>query len=60
VRYALSIPIQAPHPRAAVALMEHLFSEAARSRLRAAHIDMLDAPDVKGTGAPAALGRVQH
>jgi molybdate/tungstate transport system substrate-binding protein len=55
VRYALSIPLRAPHPRAALAVTEDVLSDGARSRFRAAHIDMLDSIDVKGTQVPASL-----
>jgi molybdate/tungstate transport system substrate-binding protein len=55
VTYALSIPRQAPHPVRALALVAYLTTGAARAQLRAAHINMLDAPIVTGTGAPAFL-----
>ena len=57
VAYALSIPRQAPHPAAALTLLEYLMTGPARAQLRAAHINMLDAPIVTGTGAPAFLTR---
>jgi molybdate/tungstate transport system substrate-binding protein len=60
VRYALSIPLQAPHPRAALAVMNDLLSDSARARFRAAHIDMLDTVDVHGTQAPPTLARVRR
>ena len=52
VTYALSIPSQAPHPGAATAALEYLMSDSVRAKLRAAHIDMLDAPIVTGMGGP--------
>jgi molybdate/tungstate transport system substrate-binding protein len=55
VTYGLSIPLRAPHPHAAAALLDDLMSDQARARFRAAHIDMLDAPEIKGAGAPASL-----
>jgi molybdate/tungstate transport system substrate-binding protein len=55
VTYALSIPVQAPHRRAAEALAGFLETPATIARLRAAFVDMMDRPDVHGTGAPAAF-----
>ncbi len=55
ITYALSIPRQAPHPAAAARFLEYLMTADVRARLRAAHIDMLDTPIVKGSGAPAFL-----
>ena len=57
ITYALSIPRLAPHPAAALKLLEYLFSDSVRVKLRAAHIDMLDAPMVTGTGAPSFFSR---
>jgi ABC-type molybdate transport system substrate-binding protein len=55
VTYALSVPMQAPHPGAAEALVEYLDSPAAIAQLRAAFVDMMDRPEIHGTGAPSAL-----
>jgi molybdate/tungstate transport system substrate-binding protein len=55
VTYAASIPRQAPHPVTASKLLEYLLSEDVAEKLRASHIDMLGAPIVSGTGAPAFL-----
>jgi len=60
VRYALSIPLQAPHPRAALAVTEDVLSDAARARFRAAHIDMLETPVMNGTQAPPSLARLHR
>jgi molybdate/tungstate transport system substrate-binding protein len=57
VTYALSIPTAAPHPHAASAVLEFILSDSVRQHLRAAHIDMFDAPVVNGSGAPASLSR---
>jgi tungstate ABC transporter binding protein WtpA len=57
ITYALSIPHRAPHPGAAVRLLEHFLGPSARAALRASHVDMLETPIVHGTGAPAALTR---
>jgi molybdate/tungstate transport system substrate-binding protein len=54
-RYALSIPRRAPHPAAAERLLHFLLSDSRRRALRAANIDMFDAPVVSGTGAPPFL-----
>jgi molybdate/tungstate transport system substrate-binding protein len=53
VEYALSIPRQAPHATAASHLLQYLMTSGVRAKLCAAHIDMLAAPIVTGTGAPA-------
>lgn len=55
VTYAASIPRQAPHPATASRLLEYLLTPDVREKLRASHIDMLVAPVVSGTGAPAFL-----
>jgi molybdate/tungstate transport system substrate-binding protein len=60
VRYALSIPVRAPHPQAGLRLLQFLLSDSSRMSLRAAHIDMLDMPIVAGAGAPAFITRAQR
>jgi molybdate/tungstate transport system substrate-binding protein len=60
VRYALSIPVRAPHSQAGARLLQFLLSDSSRMNLRAAHVDMLDDPIVSGAGAPAFLTRAQR
>jgi molybdate/tungstate transport system substrate-binding protein len=55
VTYALSVPTQAPHRGAAEAFVEHLESPAVIAQLRAAFVDMMDRPEIHGTGAPSVL-----
>jgi len=55
IRYALSIPENAPHAAAGRRLMSDLLSPAAVRELRAEHVDMLDHPIVAGSNPPAEL-----
>jgi molybdate/tungstate transport system substrate-binding protein len=55
VTYALSIPKAAPHRATAEQLLQYLVAAPHRDQLRAAFVDMLDAPVVHGTGAPGFL-----
>jgi molybdate/tungstate transport system substrate-binding protein len=57
VTYALSIPTSASHKAAAERLIQELLSESGKARLRERHVDMMVAPVVHGTGAPAFLGK---
>jgi molybdate/tungstate transport system substrate-binding protein len=57
VTYALSIPAAAAHKAAGERLLEHLLSESGKARLRERYVDMMVAPIVRGTGAPAFLGK---
>jgi molybdate/tungstate transport system substrate-binding protein len=58
VTYALAIPKAAPHPAAAERLLEFLLSDSVKTRLRAKYVDMVDRPEVHGTGAPGFLAKV--
>jgi molybdate/tungstate transport system substrate-binding protein len=58
VTYALAIPKAAPHPAAAERLLEFLLSDSVKTRLRAKYVDMVDRPEVHGTGAPGFLTKV--
>jgi molybdate/tungstate transport system substrate-binding protein len=55
ILYGLSIPTRAPHPAIARQFITMLFSPATMTMLRAGHVDMLDAPVVIGSGAPAEI-----
>lgn len=55
ILYGLSVPTQAPHRAAAARFLAYLTSPAVIQQLRDAHVDMLDRPLVRGTGAPAEL-----
>jgi len=52
ILYGLSIPTRAPHPDAARRFLALMFTPGTMNALRTAHVDMLDAPIVVGTGAP--------
>lgn len=52
--YALTIPIAAPHPRAAVAFVRFLFSREGQAILRANGFTMLETPLLSGPGKPPA------
>ena len=51
IRYGLSIPRGAAHPRAASRFAEYLLGPGSET-LRRAHVDLLDVPVIVGTGAP--------
>ncbi len=53
ILYGLTVPFNAPHPRAANRFLDYLTSPQTIATLRAAHVDMLEHPIVVGTGAPA-------
>ncbi|HVX42062.1 MAG TPA: extracellular solute-binding protein [Gemmatimonadaceae bacterium] len=55
--YGLTIPAHAPHPAVAQQFLAYLYEPATLARIRAAFVDMLDAPVVVGTGAPRTLIR---
>jgi molybdate/tungstate transport system substrate-binding protein len=55
ILYALSVPIQSPHPAAAARLAGFLLSAEGRRMMRAAHVDALDHAVFVGTGVPAAI-----
>jgi molybdate/tungstate transport system substrate-binding protein len=57
ILYGVTMPLGAPHRRAAARFLDYLTQPATIAALRAAHVDMLDAPIVKGTGAPVELRR---
>ena len=56
ILYGMTVPRKAPHPAAADRFLRYLFSAAVTKQIRDAHIDLLPAPVVHGSGAPAALG----
>jgi molybdate/tungstate transport system substrate-binding protein len=61
ILYGLTVPASAPHAGTAKRFLDYLTSPSTISRLRAAHLDMLEHPVVVGTGAPAELhGAVRH
>ena len=53
--YGLTIPRNAPHAAVAARFLEYFYQPATLTRVRAAHVDMLDKPIVVGTGAPRLL-----
>lgn len=55
ILYGLSVPTRAPHPAVAREFITMLFSPAAMTLLRAGHVDMLNAPVVVGSSAPAEI-----
>jgi ABC-type molybdate transport system substrate-binding protein len=55
ILYGLSVPQRAPHPESAVQLAAFVVGAEGARLLRRAHVDVLPAPIVVGTGAPAAL-----
>jgi molybdate/tungstate transport system substrate-binding protein len=57
ILYGLTVPKDAPHAAAAAKFLAYLMSPETLRTLRAAHVDMLDRPDVHGSGAPPELGR---
>jgi len=59
VTYALSIPVQAPHPDTAERLLAFLLGDSTKARLRGRYVDMVDRPEVHGTGAPSFLTRTR-
>lgn len=50
--YALSIPLQAPHPALAARFVAFLLSETGERILRAQYLDVLDNPVLVGTNVP--------
>jgi molybdate/tungstate transport system substrate-binding protein len=54
ILYGLAIPRTAPHPAAARRFVQFLLTDGERA-MQAAYVDVLDAPRVVGTGAPAWL-----
>jgi len=52
ILYALAIPDSAPHPAAARRWVAALLGAAGAADLRAAFVDVLDKPQLVGTGAP--------
>ena len=61
ITFAVSIPVDARNPRVAERFLRFLFSDEGRQTLRAAQLDILDAPVVVGADVPptilASLGR---
>lgn len=55
ILYALTVPNEAPHARAARRFLAYLTSEPTLDALRKAHVDVLDRPVVVGTGAPSEI-----
>jgi molybdate/tungstate transport system substrate-binding protein len=55
ILYALSVPVNAPHPAAAARLAAYLLSGDGRSMMRTAHVDALDHALFVGTGVPATI-----
>lgn len=53
--YALSIPIEAPHPELAERFVAFLLSPEGKRVLRAGKLDALDEPLLVGSGVPAAV-----
>jgi molybdate/tungstate transport system substrate-binding protein len=57
ILYGMTVPSDAPHASAAKQFLAYLTQPTTIATLRAAHVDMLDAPIVSGTGAPTELRR---
>lgn len=55
IRYAVSIPTDAPHRQTAEQFVAWLLGERGRETLRSQHLDALDAPHIIGSGAPSSL-----
>ncbi len=55
IRYAVSIPTDAPHHELAQQLVAWLLSARGRAALRAEHLDALDEAQFTGTGVPHAV-----
>lgn len=55
IRYAVSIPTNAPHRETAEQFVAWLLGEPGRTVLRSEHLDALDAPQISGTGVPSSL-----
>ena len=55
IRYAVSIPTNAPHSKVAEQFVAWLLGEQGRAVLRAEHLDALEAPQITGTGVPSSL-----
>ena len=53
--YGLSIPLSAPHPGLAERFVRFLFSPDGKRVMRDARLDVLDAPVIVGSGAPAGV-----
>ena len=60
VTYALAIPTNAPHRKAAERLLEFFVSDSVRPKLRGRFVDMMDRPVVHGTNAPAFVGQISR
>lgn len=55
IRYAISIPTNAPHRETAEQFVAWLLGEPGRAVLRSQHLDALDGPQFSGTGVPSSL-----
>jgi len=55
ILYALTVPKAAPHAAAAKRFLGYLTSPSTLEALRKAHVDMLDAPTIVGSGAPSEI-----
>lgn len=55
IRYAVSIPDDAPHRTVAEQFVGWLLGPAGRAALKAQHLDALDSPQFTGTGVPHAV-----
>lgn len=55
--FALGIPARAPHAAAAERFVAWLLSAPGGETLRAFHVDLLDPPELAGTGAPGSIAR---
>jgi molybdate/tungstate transport system substrate-binding protein len=60
ILYALSIPVDAPHPALAARFVAYLMSDAGRRVMRREQLDALDSPVLVGTGVPVAVSDAAH